>query len=416
MKRTKFFQRMKTNILIWILLCGIFLLGTSCNNNNTLEDDSLEVKTNIVLNDQQRSIVKYGNNFANELFVKTIKENENTLISPFSLQVMLGMLANGANEEAYNEIISTLGMENYSQTELNEYFQKMSEGIIGEEDPKVELALANSMWIQNEYPINSNFKSQMQHWYKASINYVDFNNLGKVQTAIDQWARNATNSIIKELGLPINESTIMVLANAVYFSGKWASPFSEKNTSNDTFICENGTTQSVPFMHGLKKNATYIETEDYQWVSLPFGNESFSMIFLLPKEGKNLADILLRAEWIATDDAWTPSVNMALPRFKLETIKQMKETLDAMGISKIFTKNSLSGIAENLYVSFVQQNAYLEIEESGVKAATVTSTGMETASPETTLVEMNLNRPFAFAICENSSNVILFMGKIAKIE
>lgn len=407
---------MGANKLLWILLCGISLLGISCSNDDIPENDSPGVKTNIVLSNQQRSIVEYGNNFANELLVKTIKENENILISPFSLQVVLGMLANGADEEAYNEIVSTLGLKNYSQTELNEYFQKMSEGIIGEEDPKVELALANSMWIQNEYSINGNFKSGIQQWYEASINHVDFNDLGKVRTAIDQWAREATNSTIKELGLPINESTIMVLANAIYFSGKWASPFNEKNTSNDTFICEDGTTQTVPFMHGLKKKATYMETEDYQWVSLPFGNESFSMIFLLPKEGKDLADVLPGAEWKALDDAWNPSVNMALPRFKLETVKQMKETLDAMGISKIFTQNSLPGIAENLCVSFVQQNAYLEIEESGVKASAVTSSGVLEMSPEITLVEMNLNRPFAFAISENSSDAILFMGKIAKIK
>ena len=407
---------MKINRFLWISLCGISLLGASCNNNDTPVIDSLGVKTNIVLNNQQRSIVEYSNNFANELLVKVIKENENTLISPFSLQVVLGMLANGADEEAYNEIVSTLGIGNYSQTELNEYFQKMFEGIIGEEDPKVELALANSMWIQDEYFINSNFKSQMKQWYEASINNVDFNDLGMVQTVIDQWAKKATNSTIKELGLPINESTIMVLVNAIYFSGKWTAPFSEKNTSNDAFISENGMTQNVPFMHGLKKNVTYMKTEDYQWVSLPFGNESFSMIFLLPKEGKDLADILLRAEWKASDDAWNPSVSMALPRFKLETVKQMEETLEAMGISKMFTKNSLSGIAENLHVSLVQQNAYLEIEESGVKASAVTSTGMESASPEVELVEMNLNHPFAFAICENSTGVILFMGKVAKIE
>lgn len=159
---------MKTNNFLWMSLCSIFLLGISCNNNDMPEIDSPGVKTNIVLNNQQRSIVEYGNNFANELLVQTIKENENTLISPFSLQVVLGMLANGADEEAYHEIVSTLGIGNYSRTELNEYFQKMSEGIIGEEDPKVELALANSMWIQNEYPINSNFKSQMQQLYETS--------------------------------------------------------------------------------------------------------------------------------------------------------------------------------------------------------------------------------------------------------
>lgn len=397
-----------------VMMAIMLFVGTSCNNEDTPQDYT-GVKVNIELDMQQRSIVEKGNIFANKLLLQTIEENENTLISPFSLQVVLGMLANGADEEAYKEITSTLGMQSYSEAELNGYFQKMVNAIAGEEDPKVELALANSMWIQNDYSVQDSYVSKIAENYDATVKSVNFGDLDKAKATIDDWAKEKTRSTIKELNLPIQESTKMVLANALYFSGKWAKPFNEKNTWIEDFTCEDGSVLKRSFMHGLKKNVAYMETDKYQWVSLPFGNESFSMNILLPKEGNKLADVLPDAEWNATDNATIISVDLSMPRFELNTKKEMSDALRKMGITRLFNSNSLLKIAEELYVSFVQQNSYLKIEEDGVKASTVTSSGIDTMAPEITFAEMKLNRPFAFAICENSSGAMLFMGKIARL-
>lgn len=403
---------MKKNFMVMMAI--MLFVGTSCNNEDTPQD-YMGVKVNIELDMQQRSIVEKGNIFANKLLLQTIEENENTLISPFSLQVVLGMLANGADEEAYKEITSTLGMQSYSEAELNGYFQKMVNAIAGEEDPKVELALANSMWIQNDYSVQDSYVSKIAENYDATVKSVNFGDLDKAKATIDDWAKEKTRSTIKELNLPIQESTKMVLANALYFSGKWAKPFNEKNTWIEDFTCEDGSVLKRSFMHGLKEDVAYMETDEYQWVSLPFGNESFSMNILLPKEGYKLADVLPDAEWNATDNAMVISVDLSMPRFELNTKKEMSDALRKMGITRLFNSNSLSKIAEKLYVSFVQQNSYLKIEEDGVKASTVTSSGIDTMAPEITFAEMKLNRPFAFAICENSSGAMLFMGKIARL-
>ena len=394
----------------------LFLLATSCSNDDTPNTDSQGVKVNIELDVQQRSIVANGNSFSNKLLIETMEENENTLLSPFSLQAVLGMLANGADSEAYNEIVTVLGLENYSLTELNEYYRKMIGGIEGEEDPKVDLSIANSMWLQKGSSVKETFSDKMQTYYDAPINSIDFSNLENARKQIDSWASKETNSLIKNLELPITEATKMVLANALYFAGKWTSPFSEANTTAGTFTCEDGTEQTVSFMCGMKKNVPYTETEDYQYVSLPFGNESFSMNFLLPREGKVLADVLSGTEWIDGSNVRNTSVDVKLPKFKMETIKSLSDALQKMGVKGIFKNGGLSGIMDDWAVSFVQQNAYFEIDESGVKAATVTSSGLVESAPIVELAEMNFDRPFAFTISENSSGAILFMGKVAEIK
>ena len=403
-----------TKMLFW-LFSVMFLVGTSCHNDEIMTKESQDIMLDIELDMKQRSMVKQGNVFANTFLMHVTEKNENTLISPFGLQAVLAMLANGANEEVYNEILSTLGMTYYTQSELNEFYRKMLTSLGEEEDPKVELSLANSMWIQNNYIIQENYISKMEETYEATVKNIDFKSLEAAKASIDDWARKKTNSTIKNLNLPIEESTIMVLANVLYFSGKWQTPFSKSNTYNDNFMCEDGTIQTVPFMHGLKKNVAYMETDCFQWVSLPFGNRSFSMNILLPKKEENLEDVISEAEWGTTSDTKYISVNIAMPRFKMEVKKELKDILQRMGITKIFGNGSLPKISDGLFVSFLQQNAYLEIEESGVEASNVTSSGSVPTAPEITYAEMNLNRPFVFAICENSTNAVLFMGKIANI-
>lgn len=87
------------------------------------------------------------------------KENKNILISPLSLQVTLGMLANGTNEQAYNEIITALDLKDYSLEELNEFHKIVMNGILNEQDPKVELSLSNSMWMDKSLQAKRSLKT-----------------------------------------------------------------------------------------------------------------------------------------------------------------------------------------------------------------------------------------------------------------
>lgn len=399
---------------LFLLLC-LLLLASSCSNNDTPSIDNPGEKLNIELDFQQRSICEKGNDFAGKLLLQTAEENENVLLSPLSLQVALGMLANGANEEAYNEIVTTLSMADYSLAELNGYHQKLITAIADENDPSVELALDNSMWFKEGFSVKNTFKENMSTYYNAPVNSLDFSNTEKAKAEINGWAKEATQSTIKDLQLPLDASTTMVLANASYFNGKWDEPFDKKNTKEGIFYGNDGKNYTTQFMNA-KRPLAYVGTDSYQKVYLTFGNSSFYMTITLPKEGVNLRDILSEIERAKGEQAQIFSVKLSLPKFQINSLSKMNKILQDMGINKVFEDDeSLNGIANGLLVSLVQQNSYFNMDENGVEASsTSTITGI-TGSNAAPIVEMKVNRPFVFAIHENSTGAILFMGKVVRM-
>jgi serpin B len=167
-------------------------------------------------------------------------------------------------------------------------------------------------------------------------------------------------------------------------------------------------------MHKTTKRI-YLENDNYQLVSLDFGNKSFSMVIVLPQPSKTIAEILPSIDWNTSNVSHEVDIILSLPKIKLETLTELNEILQGMGMESLYENNSLSNISNDLSLSWAQQNTCFEIDESGVKASSVTSAnGMESSSGS--IYEMVVNRPFLFAIRENSTNTLMFMGKIAKIE
>jgi serine protease inhibitor len=70
----------------------------------------------------------------------------------------------------------------------------------------------------------------------------------------------------------------------------------------------------------------------------------------------------------------------------------------------------LSGISDNdIFVSFVKQNTFVDVNEEGTEAAAVTTIGIvETSMP----LPFEVNKSFVFAIRERTTNTLLFLGKV----
>ena len=394
----------------------LFLLGclpfffASCSEDS-IEDPQKEEgeKVYISLSIEQRAIKMKSHQFANQLMTLVNKENENTLISPLNLQVSWGAISNGANEQAYNETVTALGLQEHSLEALNHYNKTIINGILlYGHDPNVELFVKNAMIIDKRLKYKETFKENIQENYYFSLplgSYDFMYNPDLLKNSLNQSIERETQGMITDLQLPIDTSTKAFLYNAWCFKGKWTSSFDEKNTIEASFTTENGISQTVPMMHGTQKGINYTENDDYQFASLDFGNGSFNLALVLPKEGKSVADIISTVDWDASN-ATTHDVKLALPKFKLETVVYLNEILQSMGIKEAFKENAFSGIADGYQLTHMQQNLFFEIDESGVKEP---STGSAD-------VTMTLNRPFLFAIRENSTNTLMFMGKIAKVE
>jgi len=156
-------------------------------------------------------------------------------------------------------------------------------------------------------------------------------------------------------------------------------------------------------------------------VEMPYGNQAFSMVAILPAEGKDLDSVIESLD----GELWqqiitglhTAKVHLKLPRFKQECEFRLNDPIADLGIKTIFQRpcGCLYGIADDsrLYVSEIKHKTFVEVNEEGTEAAAVTSVGFEVTSigPPTPL-PFYIDRPFIYLIKEKSTGVILFVGRM----
>jgi serpin B len=209
----------------------------------------------------------------------------------------------------------------------------------------------------------------------------------------------------------------MYLLNAIYFKGIWTTRFDPSLTAKMPFTYEDGSTKQVDMMQQEAK-FNYTEDQTLQLVQLPYGNQAFSMMVLLPKEGKRLQDVVSATR---QSDYWSglksglheAEVDLFLPKFKTEYSKYLNDVLTKMGMGIAFTDAAdFSGMSDSsTRISLVKQDTYISTDESGTEAAAVTTVGMEITSLPQQVV-FRADKPFIYLIQENSTGAILFMGAV----
>ncbi|KAB2829486.1 MAG: hypothetical protein BGP01_15485 [Paludibacter sp. 47-17] len=365
--------------------------------------------------------VRQDNTFAFDLFrqVVTTNSNEkNVFISPLSVSIALGMTWNGANGETKSEMESALKMSGMTVDEINEYYQIMLSAL-PEVDPSTKLHMANSIWPKAGFPVKQDFLQVNRKYFTAEVRALDFSKPEALKT-INNWCAQNTNNLIKEPLDKISADAIMYLINAVYFKGVWAKKFNAKETTKANFYAEGGSTAKVDMMH-QQETFGYQSDEVAQYLDMPYGNKAFSMTVVLPHEGKTTDQVLghLSSEnWNRVVSGLSSrEVIVNLPKFKTKGKYELKEPLMRMGMVKAFTTAAdLTGIADAaLMISRVIHSTYCDVNEEGTEAAATTIVeAVFTSLPE--IPTFNVNRPFIFVIRENSTGVILFMGKMGQIE
>ena len=411
-------------LLLITALCAA--LCSSCRNDDTPAVPAPPVNPTFELVEldarTRNAIAQQGNVFANKLMLQMNRQvpDANLMISPMSLQYALGMLSNGCSETALKEITDAMGMKDYSLDMLNSFFYNLTQ-TLAKEDKDFTLKLANAIWIQENFEVGKDFIQNNKALFDADVNDVDFTQADKAKKAINEWAEKATNGTIKELSLKIDDFTRVVLANACYLKGKWTLPFDKKETKKETFYNQDGTTGEVDMMHLTKKfNFRDSAGDPYMAVELPYGDQTFSMVIVLPKENYTLNEILPTFDWNRLSMGGE-KVNVALPKFKIEASypEEIMKCVKELGISQIFIPGSLPGINEELFVGQITQDTFIDVDEAGTEASAVTTVGMAgSAGPVVTpppTPTIRMDRPFAFAIRENTTGAVLFMGKVVQM-
>ncbi|HOO84034.1 MAG TPA: serpin family protein [Prolixibacteraceae bacterium] len=398
---------MNTIKLLSILL--IFGICISCTNDEP---------TNVTLSLKSAEIIESNNEFGYGIFNQILSEEAddlNILVSPLSISQALSMALNGAKDQTFAEMQSVLGFEGFSLEETNKSNQEIVSSLLNH-DPLVELNIANSIWYRNDFNAKQAFIENNSRYYLAETSKFDPANPVDAKNAMNKWVDKNTKGKIEKIIDNVNPDDVMFLINAVYFKADWKTQFKKSNTTTKSFTLDNGTSKEVETMIG-EVQLSYYNDEKFSVIKLPYGSGKFNLLIYLPEEGYTTNDIapllestnfkLLRENPLSKRDIW-------LPKFEFRYEKPLNNALMQMGMKEAFDKYNanFSNISDlEIYISKVMHKAYIKTDEEGSEAAAVTSVtfGVTSVGPSEVI---KINRSFLFAIVEEDTESILFMGKV----
>lgn len=407
-------ERKMFGLAILIIFIVAIVIGGGCS---MFGSESLAAPVEEL--DQRLVDANNGLGFNIYLQLAAKEPGRNIFISPSSIITALAMAYNGAEGETRTAMEETLLLKGMTIDEVNAAFADLLT-ILENPDPNVELAVANSLWAREGVSFNEDFLSRSRNYYGAELTELDFDDPGSADT-INRWVKEKTrNKIDGIIEPPINPDTILFLINAIYFKGEWSEPFDRDNTRETPFYLHGGETKEIPVMFSYD-NFRYMENELFQAVSLPYGkNERVSMYLFLPSASADLERFMaeLSSEswnsWIGSFRSMEGEVG--LPRFSFEYEVSLKDALEALGMGIAFEEGAadFSGMRPtppDLFINEVKHKTFVEVNEEGTEAAAVTSIEVgTTAMPET--FYMLIDRPFFFAIADDMTGTVLFMGSV----
>ena len=385
------------------------------------------------------------NQLAVDLHRQLATGNENLCVSPYSIESALAMTFAGADGQTRTEMARVLHFPSNGdvpasfaslQNSLEEMSAKTADLVkepkrFGGPSEPITLNIANRLFAQKGYAFRQAFLALVKQNYGGAFELLDFvTDASGATKHINQWVAGETHDRIRDLipGGALDETTRLVLANAIYLKAPWADPFSKNATKPELFHVRGKTPVDVPIMRKMDQHFGYAKREGYSAVSLPYAGNDLQFLVLVPDEVNGLpaleaklsADILAECAKLETQE-----VDLHLPKFKFEppTIV-LAEKFEALGMKTAFDQPRGSANFDRmaprkpndyLYVSQVFHKTFIAVDEDGTEAAAATAVAMMAATAQIERpppVEVKVDRPFIYAIQHVPTGVCLFLGRV----
>ena len=424
-------------MLLLLILAGMVSQEEAVSNNSTRKSNpphflaSIQDKvttpkfiaSSVTTDTKMSQLVSANNRLGFDLWqqiqAQQVSQPKNTFISPNSIAIALAMIRNGASSSTLAEINTVLGLDSLAINNIDQSYGKLIE-TLNTADGDVKLAIANSLWVNQDIVLKKPFINNAQDFYQAEVSNLDFADASVKQT-INQWVATKTANKIPEIVDAVSPEDALYLINAVYFKGSWTDKFEVDATTQQPFYLQPDTEKSVEMM-SQSGDYRYYANEQFQSIRLPYGkNAELGMYIFLPQASSNLEqfnqelNIANWREWLS--QMRSQPGNIYLPKFKLEYEIELKDILASLGMPEVFnpTQADFSAMTDSaVVIDTVKHKTAIEVNEEGTEAAGVTSIGVRITSaiPENQPFQMNVNRPFFFAIRDDITETILFMGNV----
>lgn len=404
-------MKKKSNIIIiFILSVAIILLG---------------VILFLIYNESNKKVTPSKPNISSDFSVNFIRMSnknigqENYMISPYSVEVALSMVREGANSTTLDELEKVVPVRNINDLSI-----------------KNKVNIANGLFVKNSYKssIKSDYVNGLKNDYNSDVLYDEFESPDK----INKWVSKETNGMIKKVFDSLDDRFVLAVVNAIGMEEEWYSKFDCSGTVKDSFNLIDGKTMEVSMMNkSFNNSVSYYEDNSMKSIIMPYkmysdngvevydDGEQLEFIGILPNSDideyiNNMSLDTIKAidknKKISSSDY---SVNVSIPKFKFDyNFKKFKNTLIDMGINEVFSPVAdFSNMFENVgdyYINEAVHKSFVQVDEDGTKAAAVTGfTFKDNAmimSDES--IDIVFDKPFVFLIKDVNSDEILFFGVV----
>jgi serpin B len=353
----------------------------------------------------------------------------NAFFSPYSVETALATTWAGANGNTAAQMAKVLHLDALPSAQVTPAFGALQKALNDSEKKSgVQLAVANSLWPQQNHPILPEYLKTIQDDFASAIFPVDYKTQAEAaRLRINAWVEDQTQKRIQNLLHPgdVADTTRLILVNAIYFKGNWAEKFDSANNLTAPFTLASGATQPATFMYKKLSGARYADVADapvpLQILALPYQGGTLEFDALLPALPAALSDLekKLTSEnltaWLG-QLAHRSSVEVFLPKFKLNTRYALVAPLQKLGLADAFTDHAdfsrMDG-QQDLFIGNIVHQAFVEVNEDGTEAAAATGVVVRTLAVEASPPVFRADHPFLFLIRDTASGAILFLGRFA---
>ena len=411
-------------LLVILLICALCLIIILSQDNEKSQVQTEEIPTEVVNTMKQSNFDEitspysaYGNILVS---IKNSEDSANITFSPYSLKLALLLAEEGTEQgsEISNNILKLLGVEEYNSAELSKTLKVISE--------KPELNIVNSIWYDSTKidVKNSAYFGKIKELYNADAFEAELTTDDFVKEFNAYVAKNTHNLIPIMLSEPLSSDGAALIADVLYFKDKWYYNFKPEDTQLGTF----GSNENAEIMYNSAHYPHVLGYLGFDVVRLPYEDSGLVMdvyqstsdidsLALLADLNESDMNALLSLDNV--DLSTNTNVNLSFPKFNTRNKIGMKPVLESIGFKDIFAEgDNFPKIAKDLYISDIAQSAKIICDEEGTEAAAVTTVTMDMLSaalPED-FINIDINKPFVYAIRDFDSNEIIFLGYISDVD
>ena len=406
----------KVTIIISLLLITTMILAACSSPSLDLMKGITSKNKDRVPEPMDTELNKAILNFTWNMFEESSNNEGNLMISPPSAYLALAMTLNGADNDTKTEMLKALSADNIALEDVNIGLNDWMNSLMSK-NRIAKLSITNSIWHREGFNANKDFLQTNADYYSAYIKSLNFSDASAPDT-INKWVKEATNETIDKIVDEISDDVMMYLINAIYFKGDWKEQFAANKTQKAEFKTPTGVVKT-DFMN-RRGEIDYLQSNGITGVVLPYLDEQFAFVGLLPVEGKTPKDLI--NDLSALDllslmkNKEAKNIELSLPKFESSYEDSLNNELSNLGMNIAFDPYNADfslmreDLEKDLYISKVKQKTYIKVDEKGTEASAVTSVTLETTSMPVELPRVVFDRPFVYGIVDVTTGIPLFIG------